>query len=92
MALWYCTGCGAAYAVGLPRCPQCQATEHEENPVPKISKASGVTFEPSADPATEPAASAEVPAAAAEAAPEPPAAKAGPVTGPPPRRTPKSGT
>ncbi|WP_097921746.1 hypothetical protein [Streptomyces sp. wa1063] len=30
MALWICTGCTAAYAVGAPQCPQCGSTERRE--------------------------------------------------------------
>lgn len=30
MALWECTACTAAYAVGAPRCPQCGSTDHVE--------------------------------------------------------------
>lgn len=44
MALWVCLGCSAAYAVGLPRCPQCLGADyHEEGTMPKISKAQGPT-------------------------------------------------
>lgn len=30
MALWICTRCTAAYAVGAARCPQCGSTERRE--------------------------------------------------------------
>lgn len=51
MALWVCLGCSAAYAVGLPGCPQCRGTDyHEEGTMPKISKAHGPT-DGSPDPA-----------------------------------------
>lgn len=38
MALWWCAGCSAAFAVGLSACPQCGSTSHtEEEPMPKIT-------------------------------------------------------
>lgn len=46
MALWICRQCTAAYAVGLPACPQCGSSEWEEEHMAKISRASGVTYEP----------------------------------------------
>lgn len=46
MSVWGCAVCTAAYAVGLPRCPQCGSTEREgETAVPKITRA-GVSYEP----------------------------------------------
>lgn len=51
MALWQCAACTAAYAVGLPRCPQCGSPEREEEEakVPKITR-SGVSYEPGREP------------------------------------------
>lgn len=51
MALWYCPNCTAGYAVGLAACPQCGATEHEEEPehMAKITSA-GPSYEPGKDP------------------------------------------
>lgn len=48
MALWICRSCTAAYAVGLTACPQCGATEYDEEweTMPKISKGDGPTWEP----------------------------------------------
>lgn len=39
MALWICTGCTTAYAVGAARCPQCGETNHVEEgtAMPKIT-------------------------------------------------------
>lgn len=48
MALSHCGQCGTAYAVGLPRCPQCWAPD-EGGDVPKITKA-GVSFPADHDP------------------------------------------
>lgn len=31
MSLQICEGCGGAYSVGAPRCPQCGSTEFHEN-------------------------------------------------------------
>jgi hypothetical protein len=31
MALWRCRRCGTRFAVGLPYCPQCTSTDHEED-------------------------------------------------------------
>lgn len=63
MALWRCTSCTCTYAVGLPRCPQCSGTEHEEDgAMPKSHKNRPPTNE--AEPApvvVEPAADAIVP-------------------------------
>lgn len=39
MKLWVCAGCAVAYEAGIPRCPDCGATEHEEIDVPKTTKA-----------------------------------------------------
>jgi len=45
MTLWACLGCSAAYAVGLPGCPQCGSSDAvEEGTMPKISKAHGPTY------------------------------------------------
>lgn len=51
MALWYCTSCTAGYAVGLTACPQCGATEHEEEHehMAKITSA-GPSYEPGKNP------------------------------------------
>lgn len=56
MALWYCLRCTAGYAVGLAACPQCGATEHEEEHehMAKITSA-GVSYEPGKDPNEPPA-------------------------------------
>lgn len=44
MALWICEGCTTKYAVGLHRCPRCHSTDfHEEDSMPKISRAAGAT-------------------------------------------------
>lgn len=60
MALWYCPSCTAGYAVGLAACPQCGATDHEEEPpVAKINR-EGPSYEPGKNPNGEP----ETPAAA----------------------------
>lgn len=68
MALWVCLGCSAAYAVGLPGCPQCRGTEYyEEGTMPKISKAHGPT-DGSPDPARVVADESAVEATEAEAA------------------------
>lgn len=64
MALWYCTRCAAAYAVGLAACPQCGGTDYQENTVPKINR-QGPSYEPGKDPYAEPA------PVQAEAAPQP---------------------
>jgi hypothetical protein len=31
VALWRCRRCGTRFAVGLPYCPQCTSTDHEED-------------------------------------------------------------
>lgn len=51
MALWYCLSCTAGYAVGLTTCPQCGATEHEEEHehMAKITSV-GPSYEPGKDP------------------------------------------
>lgn len=36
MALWYCTECTAAYAVGLKACPQCGANDPAAQPVREL--------------------------------------------------------
>lgn len=46
MALQVCQQCTAAYAVGLPCCPQCGSTDHQEDSMPKISSNGTVSFEP----------------------------------------------
>lgn len=44
MALWICEGCTTKYAVGLFCCPRCHSTDfHEEDSMPKISRAAGAT-------------------------------------------------
>lgn len=43
MALWKCLRCTAAYAVGAPKCPQCDSTEYEEDGVAKTSVPGGPT-------------------------------------------------
>ena len=55
MALWYCAGCTAAYAVGLAACPQCGSTDYTEDTMPKISKGGGPSYEPGKDPNGDPA-------------------------------------
>jgi RNA polymerase subunit RPABC4/transcription elongation factor Spt4 len=37
--VWICKGCTARYAVGAPRCPQCQSTEYVEEgqDMPKVT-------------------------------------------------------
>jgi predicted nucleic acid-binding Zn-ribbon protein len=56
VALWICTSCTAAYAVGLPACPQCGSSEYEQEHehMAKISKA-GPSYEPGKDPNEPPA-------------------------------------
>ncbi len=68
MALWYCLRCTAGYAVGLAACPQCGATEHEQEHehMAKITSA-GPSYEPGKDP-NEPD---QPPASEADAVPEP---------------------
>lgn len=74
MSLWLCRQCTAAYAVGLPACPQCASTDYQEDHMPKISRASGVTYEDGHAPEdAEPKAS--EPQDEAEAAPKKRAAK-----------------
>ena len=45
MALWTCTACTTAYAVGAPRCPHCRSEEHVEEGIemPKITRYGGAT-------------------------------------------------
>lgn len=48
--LWVCQGadCGARYAVGLPRCPQCSGTDYAEQgaeDMPKITVHGGASVE-----------------------------------------------
>lgn len=38
MALWRCAACTAAFAVGLPRCPQCGSAERADEVTLKISR------------------------------------------------------
>lgn len=86
MALWICEGCTTKYAVGLHRCPRCHSTDfHEEDSMPKISRAAGATnglpdeavvetVEPEApvvEPDVEPETLAPEPEAASEAEAEP---------------------
>jgi hypothetical protein len=51
--LLVCRRCTTAYAVGLPRCPNCTATDHyrqgEEVPVAKIHVGRPPTYSPAAD-------------------------------------------
>lgn len=69
MALWYCHGCTAAYAVGLPQCPQCGSKNYsEEEPMPHITAAGGSSVSPEQVEA-EQAAAAHAHQATAEAAP-----------------------
>lgn len=49
MALWVCAGCTAAYAVGLPACPQCGGTDYREDSMPNITSA-GVFYEEGKEP------------------------------------------
>jgi len=51
MALWICSGCTAAYAVGLAACPQCGGTEYEQEyeHMAKITM-DGPSYEPGKDP------------------------------------------
>jgi hypothetical protein len=89
MALWICRNCTCAYAVGLAACPQCGATEHQEDSMPKISVGAGATYEPGQDPAgtTEPTPAVEPPQAAPVAEPDPepaPAVEPEPAPTPPP--------
>lgn len=51
MALWYCTNCTAAYAVGLDKCPQCGYDEFDDEVahMAKISE-SGPTHTPGEEP------------------------------------------
>ena len=72
MALWLCRGCTAAFAVGLPACPQCGGTDHEEEHMPKISRASGVTYEAGHEPdgAVAPEVVEDEPQGAVQAAPK----------------------
>lgn len=37
--LWVCLGCRVAYEPGIPGCPECQHTDHEELTVPKNTSA-----------------------------------------------------
>jgi hypothetical protein len=58
--LWRCTECTCAYAAGLPRCPHCSGTAHEEDgAMPKIHKGRLPTYE------------ADIPTAAVEPEPAP---------------------
>lgn len=43
--LWHCAACTAAYAVGLPRCPQCGSVNREEDGMPKINRQGVATYE-----------------------------------------------
>lgn len=77
MALWVCTACTAAYAVGLPCCPQCGSTDHQEDhQMPKITRA-GASYEPGRGPAGQPVPPAEEDTAAADPAAPPSAGAAG---------------
>jgi hypothetical protein len=58
VALWRCKRCGTSFAVGLPYCPQCTSTDHEEDsPMPKNTVHGGAS---NAD--ASPAPAVEVPA------------------------------
>lgn len=95
MSLWICKDCTAAYAVGLPACPQCGSTTHTtkddlERAMPKISRSGGPSYETApadaqptetaAAPETEP----EAPPAPAKSAKADPAAPADEPASPPP--------
>jgi hypothetical protein len=51
MTLWRCRACGCSFAVGLPYCPQCTSTDHEEDDgtMPKITKHGGPSDRYAAD-------------------------------------------
>jgi hypothetical protein len=96
MALWICGSCTAAYAVGLAACPQCGATEYEEDyTMAKITSA-GASYEPGKDPnepdaepvepgaETEPA---DAPADGSPADPDPGPAETEPAPAPAPAKT-----
>jgi hypothetical protein len=92
MSLWVCRQCTAAFAVGLPACPQCGGTEYTEDwNMPKIT-GEGLSVEqppqapaepapalPAAGTAPEPV-GVPAPAAEPDPAPEPPPAPAHPGT------------
>lgn len=61
MALWHCTTCTTAYAVGASCCPHCGCHGRTEEPVPKIHKGRGVTDAAVPPPAPEPAPEPEQP-------------------------------
>jgi len=76
MALWICQGCGAAYSVDAPACPQCGDTDHsndyeEREPMAKITVHGGPS---NADAEVEtPPEPAEAPEPAIDETPEEPA-------------------
>lgn len=37
MASWRCLGCRTVYAVGIPACPHCRATDYEEDGVAHVN-------------------------------------------------------
>jgi hypothetical protein len=83
MALWICTNCTAASAVGLARCPQCSGVEYTEDddPMPHAHKnrpptgledppSEGVELEPVDGPAADQPEPADESAAPDELAPK----------------------
>lgn len=46
MALWRCTPCTTAYAVGAPRCPACGSTDYQEDGMPSVHRDREPTYEP----------------------------------------------
>lgn len=71
MALWVCRGCTAAYAPGVPRCPQCGVNDpiEEAEQLEKEQEMAKITVHggPTNDDAEEPADGAAVEATADEA-------------------------
>lgn len=53
MALWYCRGCTAAYAVGLKACPQCGASDpvRRRDDLPRVVDAEASTTSSAVGPA-----------------------------------------
>jgi SAP domain len=73
VALWRCRRCGTRFAVGLPYCPQCTSTDHEEDgAMPKNTVHGGTSNAdlPPAAPQEPEVAPAEVPAPTPVAADE----------------------
>jgi hypothetical protein len=87
MALWRCESCGAAFAVGLDACPQCQApAAAEEAGMAKITTGGGASHADTTAPGglKPDAETAPDPEPTPAAAPAPKAARAGgPVPAPP---------